>query len=269
MAKISFKHPPVIETVLGAQFHPVAGLSSAHLGWYWRSVLNADEWTSIADAPVVEDQFERFGPPVPGWFSNLKVTLSEGPTPDRVQILNERKDRLIQVQPTRFLYNWQKQSDDYPRYEKVKPEFHGAFEGFREFLNQARLKIGELNQWEVTYVNVVPPGPLWHEPSEWSTVFPGLLGGSAPGLVRLESVGGEWHFEIPPRRGRLHVSVQHGTTKVTGTEQVLIVQMTARGPIGTDGAASLDAGLDLGHDTIVQSFVDLSSPAAHIAWGKE
>ncbi len=40
---------PVIETVLGAQFAPLKGLTSAHVGWFWKQCLD-NKWEKVAEA---------------------------------------------------------------------------------------------------------------------------------------------------------------------------------------------------------------------------
>jgi hypothetical protein len=86
--------------------------------------------------------------------------------------------------------------------------------------------------------------------------------------TRLEGVGGEWHYEIEPRRGRLHVNVQHGRKAGSGAE-LLILTLTARGPISSEkgeGVADLASGLDLGRAIIVKSFAALCSDKALQYW---
>lgn len=69
----------------------------------------------------------------------------------------------------------------------------------------------------------------------------------------------------PPRRGRLHMNLQRG--KLPNQEDVLLLQVTARGPFAMqNGQPQIRAGLDLGHDAIVRSFVDVTSERAHQVW---
>jgi hypothetical protein len=174
---------------------------------------------------------------------------------------------MIQVQATRFHYNWQKRGQAYPSYHEVRKDFDSCFEKFRRFVTEAK-DLGELqpNQWEITYVNHIPKGELWSEPRDWPRVLPGLLGASRDMKdVALESVGGEWHFELQPRKGRLHFAVQYGRVGEKA-EPTLILNATARGAIeeGTD----LGAGLTLGHDGIIHAFLHVTSPEAQKVWRK-
>jgi hypothetical protein len=47
---------------------------------------------------------------------------------------------------------------------------------------------------------------------------------------------------------------------------VLLVQTTARGPIGRDGNEDLAAGLALGHSAAVRIFFSITSAEAHAHW---
>ena len=51
--------PPVVETILGVQFDPLASWRNAHLGVFWKT-LNTDDWPNVSDAPPLQPQFERF-----------------------------------------------------------------------------------------------------------------------------------------------------------------------------------------------------------------
>src|SRR5437899_2810405 len=104
-------NPPVVEVVLGVQFAPLVEFASGHHGWFWKGFL-ARDWVRAVDAPPLPDQFEtfekrRWGP------AALHLKVEPVARPHRLQIANQAGDRLIQVQPTQFLYNWQKKGQAY------------------------------------------------------------------------------------------------------------------------------------------------------------
>jgi uncharacterized protein (TIGR04255 family) len=264
-----FDNPPVVETALGVQFAPTPGITSGHFGWYWKARLDGS-WTKTVDAPPLPDQFERFGEkrtwnwnllPVP----QIKIMIEN---PVRLQIISASDERVIQLQNSRCIYNWRKKDEHYPRFDALYPEFLERLHGFRKFLREADLEDIVPNQWEITYVNNIPKGELWSTPADWHNVFPGLyLPPRRLGLVRLEGITGEWHFEITPQRGRVHVSGQHVKRIETG-EEFLQVQLVSRGPIEQEASdRGIAAGIELGHRALVQTFVSLSSDAAHECWG--
>jgi hypothetical protein len=151
----------------------------------------------------------------------------------------------------------------------VYAEFEHYLGLFRSFVAEAGLGSLLPNQWELTYVDSVPQGELWQTAADWHKVLPGLLAplAAVEGL-HPENVGGAWAFEIAPRRGRLHVTVNRARSGKEG-EVVLLVQTTARGPIGKGGEQELKAGLDLGHDAAVRAFLAFTSEQAKKHWGRK
>ncbi len=264
-----FDRPPVVETVLGVQFDELPGLTNAHLGAFW-SQLGLD-WPKVRDIPKLEPQFEEFGSERTWALLGARLTLIQDPSV-RLQIRNNNEDRMIQVQNGRFHYNWlDKPGVQYPRYEKrIRPEFDRLWSRFHDFLISTINKAPKLNQWEVTYVNHIPRETLWTQPADWARVLPGLLAHRPThGVGTFESVGGQWHFEIPSKRGRLHVQLVHGKRVEPDSAEVVRMDLTARGPIAEDlpPDEALGAGLDLGRATIVRMFIALTSEEAHKFWG--
>jgi uncharacterized protein (TIGR04255 family) len=264
---IVFDRPPIVELVLGVQFAPLVQLTNGHMGRFWGQALEP-EWNRASDALPVADQFEAFDAPSQWLVPNFQF-LMRVPTPlSRLQISTESGDRMIQVQPTRFHYNWQKKDAEYPRYRNVRAAFDAYFARFQQFARDAKLGALVPNQWEITYVDHIPRGDLWQTPADWHNVLPGLLA-PEPNIegVPLENVGGEWHFEIAPRRGRVHVNVQSGRNTDTA-EPVLMLQTTARGAVGPPLAPDLNAGLDLGHEAVRDTFLRITSTQAQRYWGR-
>ena len=259
----SFEQPPVVEAVLGVQFTPLTTLTSGHLGWFWKKCLGS-EWKTATDAVALPPQVEAFG--APSWLTPGVLQLNVGNAPPtRLQITNSEGDRMIQVQSSRFHYNWQKKEGAYPSYRAVREEFGKYFETFRRFVSDERL--GEVlpNQWELAYVDYIAPGDLWRSPADWGKVLPALFGsGRVPEGLTAESVGAEWHFEIAPQRGRLHLNVN--LARLGSREPGILLQWTARGPIGA--GMDLDAGLELGHRVTVETFLRVTSEEVQRSWGR-
>jgi uncharacterized protein (TIGR04255 family) len=264
----SFADPPVAEVVLGVQFEPL-GMTSGHLGWYWRECLGND-WPTATEAPALPDQVESFGGKRAVHWPVMQFQFQSGPTTNRLQVRNRDQDRMVQIQDTRFIYNWVRRNGVYPRYTVIRQEFDQLFARFRQFTVTAKLAELRLNQWEVTYVNHVPCEPLWEVPADGQKVFPALLKRPEPyGGTKFETLMGEWRSEIPPQRGRLHVHVRYQEVKRPDASpvDVLVAHLTARGPIAED--QDWNADLNLGHETIVIAFRDISSDLARKHWGEE
>ena len=230
------------------QFQPIPALLSAHLGAFWKTL--GPEWPHLSEAPPLEPQFERFGESQMWESPQLRFRLVAEPMV-RLQIRSSTRDRMIQIQNGRFIYNWLGEAGGtYPTYAKVKPEFDRWLAAFKSFIVHERLDAVRPNQWEATYVNQMPIGTVWNECGDWENLLNGLI--SSPkdldGL-ELETIGSEWRYEIKPMKGRrLYVSLQHGKRgNGDGGRESLVLTLTTRGPIEDQGGG-LNAGLDLGTD---------------------
>jgi uncharacterized protein (TIGR04255 family) len=256
-----FGEPPVVETALSVQFEPLAKFKSAHLGLFLSNL--GKDWFNVSDAPPLPPQFERFERLISWEGVQFEFTRDISL---RMQARNASNDRMVQLQNGRFSLNWLGESGrSYPSYETVRPEFEKAFASLNRFLRECDL--GELrpNQWEVTYLNHIPKGTVWSETHEWSNPFRFLIGTpGSPAGTKPENFAGEWHYEIEPQRGRLHVQLKSAWRKKPQPEEILLLVLTARGPASI--ADDIIAGLDLGHETTVRAFTDLTTDSAQTFW---
>jgi uncharacterized protein (TIGR04255 family) len=260
-----FNKPPVVETVLGIQFDLLPTFTNAHLGAFWQSL--GEDWPSVSDAPATGPDYERFGEDQIWARIGFQFRLEQVP-PARIQIRNKSNDRMIQIQNGRLHYNWLgRNGSEYARYQTINEEFAGVVEKLTAFVQ--KLKLGELrtNQWEVTYVNHLPKNSLWTGPASWNEIFASPV--ALPYQInrsKLESFSGQWHYAIGDNEGRLHVEILHGREELTVAPpaELLIFKLTARGPIPKTGG--WNAGLEIGHRAIVESFKDLTSDAARNFW---
>jgi uncharacterized protein (TIGR04255 family) len=238
-------------------------MGNAHLGAFWKSLEG--DWNTVEDAPSLEPQLESFKE-VPEWGA-IKFRLTRDIS-SRLQIRNTEKDRMIQVQNGRLHVNWLgHDGGEYPRYAKVRGLFDSAFNWFSKYVRDAGLGEIRPNQWEVTYVNRIQKGTVWNSPDDWSFYRP-LRTLDGLESIKLESVSGEWHFQILDRRGRLHAQFQHVRNPDDSTADAIVLNLTARGSVGsTENELSLDHGLDLGHEIIVTNFRHLMSDQANLYWG--
>ena len=260
-----YDSPPVVETVLSAQFSPLQHFSSAHAGWYWKNYLDK-EWGIVQVAPRLDDQFERFGNEMV-WGRGPGLRIATLPEADRLQIIRTDNERMIQIQDTRLIYNWKKQKGDYPSYEKLLPEFKETFSSFKRFATDAGNGPLKLNQWEVTYVNLLPKGELWKSINDCKEILPALsIPNATIGNLLSEDFRVEWRMTIGDNLGRLYITLNRGKIGTGKGEEVILLQFTARGPLKDENEVSLQNGFDLGHRSIVLSFTDITSDYAHKFW---
>jgi uncharacterized protein (TIGR04255 family) len=264
-----YASPPVVETILGVQFDRLPGFRNAHLGAFWKT-LDVSKWPTVADAPPLQPQFERFDEAAAmQWGKGSQLQLTAVP-PGRVQITNQEGNRMIQVQNGRLHFNWLGQNaPEYVRYANIRAGFEDVLNDFLRFADAEKVGKFQPNQWEVTYLNHIPRGTVWNTPADWN--FFSLLSGipRLDELVEGESFDGEWHFVIPEKRGRLHIQWRHGVKHGDDEQEIIVLTLTARGPISGASPASILEGLDVGHNTIVRGFEALMSDTANEYWGLE
>lgn len=259
---MKYKNPPVVETVLSVQFKPFGDFGAGQLGAFWREL--GTEWPHVTDAPAIDPVYERFESDAV-WEQAAFVKFSSK-MDVRLQIRNESRDRMIQVQNGRFFYNWLKTPEtDYPSYDLVLPGFIEHWDKFHKFIiSQKSTCEIEPNLWEVLYVNHIPQGVVWNELSDIPEVLTFLRQPELTGLkVLAENIGGEWSFVISPKKGRLYVTLG---MKMKRDVRNLVITLTARGPIG-DGFGDLHEGLNLGHKVVTEAFSRITSKRAQDYWG--
>lgn len=256
--------PPVVETVFSVQFVSLPKFTLAHAGWYWKKYLDAS-WTVVEQAAPIADQFERFDGEM--WEQRIPFQLRPASAPDRLQIRREDDQRMIQLQATRFVYNWKKGSVPYASYDTLRPEFDQEFQRFSSFAMDAGLGTLDPNQWEITYVNHIPNGQIWNTPQDWPKIIRGFMIPQADGPgASLGGFDGEWHIILPAQRGRLHVSIHHARIGSAAGPEVLDLRLTARGPIDEQRGWTIDNGLSIGHRSIVDTFSSVTTEEAQLVW---
>lgn len=256
------RRPPLVEVVLGVQFQPLEQMSMDHLAHFWKA--HGEEGSHFDLAPALEQQFELFGSQQPWGLAGPRLRLTLQPQM-RVQLRNAAGTRMIQAQNGRFHYNWLRgPGEEYPRFRMIRPEFERQFATFLAFIRAQSLGQLLLNQWEVTYVNHIPKGALWQTAEEWPRLLPGLIPGGNIPTLSLESASAQWHYVIKTEVGRLHIEIGHGRGPRTGATELLVLKLTARGPLAS--ADDMLHGLDLGRRAAGQAFFSLTSDEAHREW---
>src|SRR4051812_21650197 len=96
-----FDKPPVIETVLSAQFARLPTFSTAHAGCFWKLHLD-NNWVTPVDAIRIDDQFERFGDERI-WAPASALRFASAPESQRTQITRADNARIVQLQDSRFI----------------------------------------------------------------------------------------------------------------------------------------------------------------------
>lgn len=261
-----FGNPPVVETLLGVQFAPLASFSLPHFGLFWADIRG--DYPHQETKPPLGPQFEEFGT---GMLSPdaVRVMLLQDPEA-RCWFIDSSRSQLIQVQRDRFVRNWRKVTgqEAYPEYEYLKPRFEVDWRRFCDFLVNAGIETPEVNQCEVTYINHIPLGIGFESLGEIHKVLSVVAPPSVGFLPEPEVVTLNNRYLMPDKRGRLHVSVQPAVRK-DDNQVVLQLTLTARGRPDTPGTDGVLRWFDIGHEWITRGFADLTTSEMHLLWRRE
>lgn len=264
----TFRDPPLVETVLGLHFHPIGRWTPAHAGEFWHLYLR-NKWPSVnienplSQQEEVLDQSGLWRPALP----NFSIG-SDAPSP-RMQFANSTGERMVQLQDSWLLYNWRRGGEEYPTYQTLKPEFFEKYSELRNYVNEHGFSPISPRLWEVTYVNRIPIDSVWGRISDWNELIPSMLGPSANLSVGdVESFNENWIVRLHGNKGRLRVTIRHIKYGPEDREAIDF-RLAARGPLSAS-ASDEDIGnaFDIGHDAIVQTFLESVSKDAQEKWGR-
>jgi len=263
-----YDRPPVSETLLGVQFKPLRGFGALHYGLYWHNCLSELGWLPEQDAPL----FPRYAES----FENSQLRPNQSKPEEqivgvRISLKNEAGDRLLQFQPDKLYYSWQRTDsveNQRPHYAELKKEFGTLFRTLTDFATENELGPIQPDLWEVKYLNMVPPGSLWSEPHDWHQVLPSLFQPTVSPVdgLRFATFEGEWYYEIQPQLGRVRIRV----AKMLLNQKpppMLYIRLLARGEIGEKGLPDWPAGFDAGHAACNKLFNAVTSPKSQNEWG--
>jgi uncharacterized protein (TIGR04255 family) len=262
-----FESPPVVETVLSAQFQPLSQMRAAHFGLYWEQIR--DRYPQTEERTPLDAVVERFPEPLRRRPA-VRFPILESPPVPRFWFVHQNQNELLQIQTDRFIRNWRKtgEGDSYPRYEKLKEWFDQDFQEFSDFASREKLGSIEVNQCEVTYVNHIVAGDGWADHEDLDkvvTLWKPPANTSFPG--KPEDAALQARFPIKDASGqtvgRLHVDIQAAIRTADG-KPMFVFNLTARGVVGN----STDF-LDLGRDWIVRSFAELTTDEMHRIWRRK
>ena len=266
-----FENPPVSEVAISVSFIPLEKWRAPHAGLYWGRVANSYPKTEVH--PPVPAIREKFGADY--WISPKNVqlqVLGEGADVTRTWFLSEDESRLIQLQRDRFIVNWRRREGAplYPKYhDTIRPLFEQEWANFRSFVKEKELGDIDVQQCEVIYVNDIEQGHGWESFADFGAVFAPWKDLPADGfLPALETFRCDGSFEMPDQLGRLRFHTQH-LRRSTDEMEVLQIQMIARGRPSSSTDADVLGWIDIGHDWIVNGFIELTTQEAQRIWGRK
>ena len=264
-----FEAPPVVEVRLTVNFERVPRIRGPHFGLLWGALGGPGTLAEAEDLYPEPTDLETF--PAPSGTPPFDFKLFEHPRPTRAAF-RSGDGHSVEVQDDALSVSWSAGSNvGYPRYEVVRAKFEAAYGHWSSVLQRVNAGVPRVKQAEVTYVNHLPIGVGWADPTELSNVVrfaqlpvdQGIEGVEDVHLYQrhvLRRAGEPW--------GRLYISFDSARQNRESDKKVANLSLTVRGIPAGD--TSLDALrlLDDGHAIIVASFAACTTPEMHTQWGR-
>lgn len=272
---VNYGSPPVVEVAMSVQFEPPPTLNVAHLGAFWTT--QRELFPNVRATPPIMATIEDFGAERQWLPPSLRLAFSDEPQ-CRLQMTSNDGQWMCQIQSDRLVVNWRKKVQEYPRFDETFIRFRSAWQSLERFFDEEKIPPPSARLWELTYVNRIPQGDLWRSPGDWPSIFPGLWGGefaSTQGLA-LCGLRGQWVWDFAPQKARLYVEPSPARSVDDPPSDLLMLNLTARGPIelndddarNTGGGKGIEDGMNLGHDLIVFTFDAIASNRAKEYWNR-
>lgn len=265
----SFRRPPVVEVVIGAQLVGADQYSLSSLGRFVSELES--QGLLVEDAqPALQIWPDTFGPHAPGIEASMEVLLGSGAPPIRHVLRNIAGNEMVQLQRDWIAVNWRKTSPDaeYPRWPSRWDTFQSRAALAERCFSTGELRYGVV---EVTYVNQIE---LLHREANRVFSF----------LNRSDSLTDEF---LPPAEqvqanvsypirldsnsepvGRLTVDMKPGWS-AADKRQILVMTLVARGKPETPTLDGVRDFAGLAREWIVRGFTDSTSPEMHEKWERE
>jgi uncharacterized protein (TIGR04255 family) len=265
-----FERPPLHEVVLGIYFEELGTLTGTRIGSFWERIRG--RYPKAHETNPVPHQTEDFGPP-----KRRQIEFEfDQITKIRTWLLTESEEMFVQFQRDFVGLNWRDlhESGAYPRYEKLKEEYREVHKNFDSFVTTESLGKLNVDQVEVTYVNLIMPAEgVWSSHEQADSVFRFVSRppqfAEIPGQLEWLKLGAAFQLvnSVGEPIGRLRVNAdpQFHVKRLTPLYRLTL---TARGrPLG-DGLAGVLAFMDTGRESIVRAFAALTTPEMHKVWGR-
>lgn len=250
----NYKNPPLFEVVLGVRFELWKDWKAPHSGLFWNKIYQ-DFPNCQHASPVAPINTDESGLPFP-----------------RIWLINKSDDRLIQLQPDRFLFNWRNTgfNENYPHFKDLWSNFLHYFNLYIEFCEEYNFGTPNILEFELTYINHIYDADRWNFPHEFDGALRGMVWSdkSESFLPRPDEINWQAKFSLPKSYGSLSVKMNPGTRRSDG-RKLLVLELTAKGQPPETPLESLEDWFGTAHEWIVHGFEDLTTDTAQTdVWGK-
>ena len=252
----NFKNPPVVEVVFSVQFKPLDKFRIPHLGLLY-SIFREKGFVEFQEREPLNSQVELFSE---NKTTNFTIRLTQKIPVPRCWFISENKEKMIQIQQDRFVFNWRKQIEQYPRYISNLSEFEIMFDEFSNFIKTENLGEIEHEQCEIQYVNHIDDSnnadltkifEFYKIPTEKINIIDDLL---KPERIH-SYMTYVLHDDKNKPCARLHITVEPGRKQ---NKTIFILNLIVRGKPEGNGKENLINFFNFGREWIVKSFVSIT-----------
>jgi uncharacterized protein (TIGR04255 family) len=213
--------------------------------------------------PHEPEEFED-APPSP----ELEVSVEDRPEVPRVVFSTESASRQVALQPDLLQFSWYNTDEQsYPHYGNVKQRFFDTLRAWQALVDESRLGPLRWSQVELSYYNVLDgqQGEDFSRIARLVRMIPESA--SAPEVedlhysqhTALEGIGGQ--------KARIHAYLYADfIDKAPRATLALNYRGLLPATVTPDG---LGEYFDHGHETLLETFIEITTPEAHVLWGRE
>lgn len=263
-----FASPPLVETVMGVFFKPVAGLGSVEQSVFWNEVLK-ERFPQIEERPPVDEVREYFTSGHPRSAASPEWRLVTRLPSPRLWIVAAGGEQVVQLQRNMLLTNWlRKPGTAYWSYQERRQDFLSHYGAFVEFaLRRTRHELAETS-CVVTYVNQIPITETTPAGRQISRILECWQGSEGTQFGSADHLSLNYSVPFSNRLGRLHVDVKPDF-RTSDRQLVVRMELTGRVMLGRENPMKISTALDVAHDAVVRGFADATTSTMHQEWGLE
>lgn len=248
-SEINYINSPLVEVVCGVSFKSLDSLTVPYVGLFW------DEFRH--DFPKCQELPPLL--PISNLEQNIELEFSNVPLLPRLWFFNLEKNKVIQLQRDRFIFNWRKSTYEgkYPNYPMVFNNFNKYFLEFKNFIDKNNLGNVEPIQYEMRYINQLKKGKDWNTIDDIKNIFPNFNLSNIGDSINLESFNWQSVFSVSPNLGKLSALIRLAKNHQTG-EHVVLFELSFTGSF-TDSFDKIQLWFDSAHKYLIDSFSILTS----------
>jgi uncharacterized protein (TIGR04255 family) len=245
---VSFLKAPLVEVVMGIQFSEDI-ITNEFIYSFYNDVKNI--FPSIEEHPPLPSKIENKDEPscisAPIDFNARKFFISSN------------KQKLIQLQSNRILFNWRttEGNDSYPHYVNVLKEFIEIINNIKKTI----LIIDKINQLEFTYVDHISPKEF--NSNSYKTIDIFKTFNISEELKFINCSYSSWHQDI---NGNLIINL---TSALRNRDQAKIfnLESTCRGSFGAN--QNIEEWMNSAHNILVNYFINNTTDNAKQIWKQQ